>query len=117
MLLLLIVGLLSGVLMGIFLPIYVGPAISPYVAIAIIAGLDSVLGGLAANLKGSFKLNIFISGFFTNAILAAGLAYLGKVLGIDLFIVAVIVFGTRMFQNLASIRRHFMDHKSKNEIF
>ena len=40
-----------------------------------------------------------------NALLAAGLAYIGERLGIDLYYVALIAFGMRIFQNLAIIRR------------
>ena len=53
----------------------------------------------------NFKADIFISGFFGNAILAAGLAYLGDKLGIPMYIAAVIVFGGRIFDNFAVIRR------------
>lgn len=40
-----------------------------------------------------------------NAVLAAGLAYLGDKLGIPMYIAAVIVFGGRIFDNFAVIRR------------
>jgi len=48
---------------------------------------------------------VFSSGFFFNTLLAAGLAFLGERIGVDLYLAAVIVFGTRLFNNLATIRR------------
>jgi hypothetical protein len=46
--------------------------------------------------------------FFSNALLAAGLAFVGERLGIDLYLAAVVAFGVRLFQNLAIIRRHLL---------
>ncbi|GHV19022.1 hypothetical protein FACS189425_09020 [Clostridia bacterium] len=97
---------LLGILGGIFLPINISSTYSPYVAIAILAGLDSIFGGFVATLNHKFNLKIFITGFFGNALLAAGLAYIGKLLGVDLFIAAVLVFGTRLFTNFAFLRRY-----------
>ena len=47
-------------------------------------------------------------GFYTNALLAAALTFLGDRLGIDLYLVALFAFGWRIFQNVAVIRRHFL---------
>ena len=52
---------------------------------------------------------IFISGFFGNALLAAGLAYLGDKLGIPIYIASVIVFGGRIFDNFGAIRRILLE--------
>jgi small basic protein len=51
---------------------------------------------------------IFISGFITNAVVAVLLTFLGDRLGLDLYLVALVTFGPRIFQNLALIRRHFL---------
>ena len=79
-----------------------------YTAVGILAALDSLLGALRAELEGHFDTRIFLSGFYTNALLAAGLAFLGDRLGIDLYLVALFAFGWRIFQNVAVIRRHFL---------
>ncbi|MGL5084901.1 MAG: DUF1290 domain-containing protein, partial [Clostridium sp.] len=57
----------------------------------------------------NFKADIFLSGFFGNAVLAAALAYLGDKLGIPMYIAAVIVFGGRIFNNFAVIRRLILE--------
>ncbi|HHU18447.1 MAG TPA: small basic family protein, partial [Clostridiales bacterium] len=44
-----------------------------------------------------------------NAILAGLLAYLGDRLGVPLYYAAILVFGGRLFQNLAVIRRLLID--------
>ena len=65
----------------------------------------------------NFKADIFISGFFGNSILAACLAYLGDKLGIPMYIAAVIVFGGRIFDNFAIIRRILLDRlKTKDKV-
>ena len=60
-----------------------------------------------------FDSNIFISGFFGNAILAALLAYVGDRLGVPLYYAAIFAFGTRLFQNFAIIRRHLLNRIMK----
>lgn len=99
------IGLLVGILLGLLVDINISEAFSPYMSVAILACLDSVFGAMRSSLSKKFKADIFLSGFFGNAILAAGLAYLGDKLGIPIYMAAVIVFGGRIFNNFAIIRR------------
>ena len=99
------IGLLIGVLLGLLLDVNIPDTLSPYMSVAILACLDSVFGAVRASLSKNFKSDIFISGFFGNSVLAAALAYLGDKLGIPMYIAAVIVFGGRIFDNFAVIRR------------
>lgn len=100
-----VIGLLIGIILGFVLDVNISDKFSPYMSVAILACLDSVFGAVRANLSKNFQTDIFISGFFGNALLAAGLAYLGDKLGIPIYIAAVIVFGGRIFDNFAIIRR------------
>lgn len=109
-----VIGLLFGILLGLVFDVSIPEKLSPYMSIAILACLDSVFGAFRANLKKEFKPDIFISGFFGNSLLAAGLAYLGDRLGIPIYIAAVIVFGSRIFDNFGTIRRLLIEkYKSK----
>lgn len=111
-----IFGLIIGILAGVFLiPINIPQQYSNYVAVAILAALDSVFGGVAASVQGNFSMKIFLSGFFGNALLAAGLAYVGEQLGIDLYLAAIFAFGNRLFLNFAIIRRYILNKASKKD--
>ena len=103
-----IVGCLIGALIGIYAPI-IPYTYSGYFAIAIIAALDSVFGGINSLLKKNFDLKIFVTGFFGNAILSILLTILGQKLNVDIYLAAIVVFVGRMFNNLASIRRYYID--------
>lgn len=103
-----IAGIL-GVLLGLLIPYNLSSATLPYVAVAIVAALDSVFGALLANLNKKFNFNVFMMGLVSNAILAVLLTYMGNLLGISLYFAAIIVFGVRMFNNMASIRRITFD--------
>ncbi len=103
-----IAGLIIGLLIGTFLPISIPLEYAKYLSVALLASLDSVFGGLRAGTDGKFDSLIFMTGFFTNALLAAGLVYIGERIGIDLYYVALLAFGLRVFQNLAMIRRHLL---------
>lgn len=103
-----ILGCIIGIIVGNFAPI-ISYTYSGYLAIAIIAALDSVFGGIASSLNKKFDIAIFLSGFFGNAILAILLAYLGQRLNVDIYLVAIFVFVTRMFNNLGFIRRFYIE--------
>ena len=101
-------GLVLGLVIGILFPISIPVEYAKFMSVALLASLDSVFGGLRAAIEEKFDNTIFITGFFTNALLAAGLVYIGERLGIDLYYVALLAFGLRIFQNLAIIRRYFL---------
>jgi len=101
-------GLLVGVLLGLVLNVNVSFELSRYSAVAILAALDSVLGAVRAELDGVYDNRIFISGFVTNAIVAVILTFIGDRLSLDLYLVALINFGFRIFNNVALIRRHYI---------
>ena len=107
-----IIGCILGAIIGINLPI-ISYTYSTYWAIAIIAALDSVFGGITGVLKGEFDFKVFISGFFCNAILSMLLTYLGTKLNVDIYLAAIVVFVGRMFINLTIIRKYYIDKWSK----
>ena len=107
-----IVGCVIGALIGINVPI-IPYTYSGYLAIAIIAALDSVFGGISSTLNKTFDLKIFVSGFFGNAILSMLLTYLGQKLNVDIYLAAIVVFVGRMFNNLAIIRRYYLEKFTK----
>jgi small basic protein len=98
-------GLVVGITVGALAPVSIPHSLAKYTAVAILAALDTGLGGIRAGLENRFDLAAFISGFTFNTLLAAALTYLGDMLGIDLYIAAVVVFGVRLFDNLAVVRR------------
>ena len=107
-----ILGCILGALIGVFAPM-ISYTYSGYLAIAIIAALDSVFGGILATLKKNFDLTIFLTGFFGNAILAILLSILGQKLNVDIYLAAIIVFVGRIFTNLGMIRRYYIDVEKK----
>ena len=104
-----IVGIVLGLAIGYFIPVSIGVSYSIYISVGLLAAIDSVFGGVRANLQDEFDTLVFITGFFTNAILAMFLAYVGDNLGVPLYYAAVFVFGTRLFKNLGIIRRAFLE--------
>ena len=109
-----LIGCILGAIIGINAPV-ISYTYSSYLAIAIIAALDSVFGGIASVINKNFDLKIFISGFFGNAILAILLTILGQRLNVDIYLAAIVVFVWRMFMNLGTIRRYYVE-KWSNKI-
>lgn len=105
------IGLAIGIFIGFNIPVLLPQDYAKYMSVAVLAAMDSVFGGIRAAMEDKFDQDIFISGFFSNALLAAGLTFIGDRLSIDLYLAAVVAFGVRLFQNLAIIRRHLLGHK------
>ena len=108
------IGLAVGLLLGWLCP-WTFRHLAPYVAAGLLGALDSAFGGCNARIKGHFKLGIFLSGAVGNTLIAVFLAWLGQKLGIPLYLAAVVVFGTRMFQNFAEIRRELLTNRQKSD--
>ena len=107
-----IIACILGAIVGINVPT-IPYTYSSYLAIAIIAALDSVFGGITGVLKREFDFKVFISGFFCNSILSILLTYLGNKLDVDIYLAAIVVFVGRMFINLTIIRKYYIDKWSK----
>jgi small basic protein len=103
-----VVFALIGLVLGLLSPVTIPLGYARYTAVALLAALDSIFGAFKAYISGTYEPRIFLSGLVTNMALAAGLTYLGDKLGVDLSIAAIVAFGVRIFNNLASIRRHYL---------
>ena len=102
------IGLVIGIIAGIYCPFSIPPEYARLLAVAVLAGLDAVLGGIRASMASNYDTDVFISGFFINGLLGAFLCYAGNMIGIDLYMVAIFIFGMRIFQNIGVIRRLYM---------
>ena len=88
-------------------------AAADYLSLAVLAGLDSVFGGIRAGLDRTFRSDVFLSGFMVNMVLAVLLVYLGAQIGVpDLYLAAVVTLGGRIFLNLSVIRRHWLERNT-----
>lgn len=103
-----LLGLLIGILIGLNMPVSLPQEYIKLLSVALMAVLDSVLGGMRAAKEGNYDNQIFVSGFFVNAFVATLLCYAGERLGIDLYFVGILAFGLRIFQNIAIIRRLYL---------
>ena len=105
---LVILGVVAGIFIGLNSPLVIPVFLAKYMSVAILAALDSVLGGLRSSMEDKFDSLVLITGFFSNALLAGLLAYLGDRLGLELYMAAIGAFGVRIFHNLAIIRRYLL---------
>lgn len=106
-----LIGLLVGLGLGLYLNIPIPAAWSKYLGIAVLAALDTAIGGLRASLEMKFNDRLFFTGFFSNTLMAVFIVFMGDRLGIDLYLAAVVAFGVRLFQNLALVRRHYFQKR------
>lgn len=118
MILAIFLGLMVGLTVGFVCNITYPTEYSFYITMALLAALDSVIGAARSHMEDKYDGIIFISGFLCNAILAAAFTFVGDKLGIPLYYAAIFVFGGRVFNNLAVIRRIAIDkyYAKKNKI-
>lgn len=106
MILIPIIALAVGITLGFLVAQPVGGVAGIYLAVACLAGIDSICGGFRSSLESKFHADIFLTGFVSNILIAFFLAWLGDQIGANLFLASVIVFGGRIFINLSLIRRY-----------
>jgi small basic protein len=99
----LVVGVLAGLLLHPDVPLW----LQPYLPIAVVAALDAVFGALRALLQGVFDDRVFVVSFLGNVLVAAVIVFIGDQLGVgaQLSTGVVVVFGIRIFTNVAAVRR------------
>lgn len=100
-----LLGLLIGALIAFVVQPTVPQEMSRYVAMAVVAAIDASFGGVRAFLERTFNDRIFVLSFVSNAAMAIVLVWVGDQLNVDLTTAVVVVFGVRIFQNLAQLRR------------
>lgn len=117
MIIAMIIGLASGLVMGFVFNVSYPTEFSFYITMGLLAAMDSIVGAARSHLEGKYNNMIFISGFVTNALLAGVLTFVGDKLGVPLYYAAIFVFGGRLFNNLAVLRRIGLDKyfAKKNE--
>ena len=103
-----LISLVIGLFIGYNSPIVIPLAYSKLFSVALVAALDAAFGGLRAATSERFDKHVFVTGFFSNTLLAAALVFIGDRLGIDLYYVALLAFGFRIFKNLAILRRYLL---------
>lgn len=116
MMLYVLLGCVLGIFIGVLVPV-IPYEYAKYTAVAIMAAFDSVVGAINGRMKHKFDMKIFVSGFFTNAVIAIALTMFGETLDVDIALAAIFVFVSRIFTNLSSIRREIlvrMDEKKKS---
>lgn len=104
-----VIALLLGAALGLLLQPQLPAGVLPYLPVAVIAALDAAFGALRAAVERSFSERVFLVAFTSNVVLAVFLVFLGDQLGVgsELSTAVVVVFGFRMFHNLAAVRRRW----------
>lgn len=108
-------GLALGVVVGYYIPFTYPMDYSLYLSVAILAAMDSIFGAVRSGFEGKYDNIIFITGFVGNALLAMILTFIGDRLGLPIYYVAILVFGSRLFDNLSIIRRHIVTNISNKK--
>ena len=108
MILIPVFALIIGAIIAKMLNLGVPGVLGTYLAIACIAGLDTVLGGIRSAYERKFQTDIFVTGFVANVFIAFFIAWLGDKIGTNLYTVVALVMGMRIFSNLSVIRRYLL---------
>ena len=98
-------GLIVGALVAALLQPTVPQDLTRYVAMAVVAAIDASFGGVRAWMERTFNDRVFVVSFVLNALAGAGLVWVGDQLAVDLTTAVAVVFGIRILQNIAAIRR------------
>ena len=110
MILIPIIFLAIGAAVAMILNVKVSGIAAQYLAVACLAGLDTILGGIRSAYENKFQNDVFLTGFVANAVISFTIAWLGDQIGINLYLVVALVMGMRIFNNLSLIRRYLLQN-------
>jgi small basic protein len=102
-----LLGLLLGVTLANTLSFSVTEDLSVFIAVGLIITLDLLVEGASQYLSGKFSLRSMMLTYFFNLLFAYFLLTIGNLMRIDLYIALFIVFGIKLFSNLAYISQKF----------
>lgn len=105
---LIIIAIVIGTGVGLLVPYTIPNEYVEYVAIALLGCFDTIFGGIYADFDRNFKLNLFLLGFFLNSVLACGIVLIGNLLGLELVLAMIVVYGTKIFNNFSKIRQKLL---------
>lgn len=106
-LLLPVAGLLVGILLANSFSLTITEDLSVFVAVGLIITLDLLVEGTSQYLSGKFSLRSMLLTYLFNLLFAYFLLTIGNLMRIDLYIALFIVFGIKLFSNLAYISQKF----------
>ena len=104
-----VVGVAIGIALGMYFPGYFPETMSAYMGVALLACIHSIVGGLSARVRGVYGDFTFLSGFFINAVFAGAMSYFGTKINLQLELAVVVVFVSRIFQNLVDLRTNLLN--------
>lgn len=97
---------LGGLIVGIFLGYVLNiPADEKICAVIFLVALDAILGGALAKRNQKFSNRILICDFFTNIIFGLALIFFGNIFEIELYYIAIFIFGFRIFKNFSAFQK------------
>lgn len=100
-------GLLLGILFANTLTFSVTEDLSVFIAVGLIITLDLLVEGASQYLGGKFSLRSMLLTYIFNLLFAYFLLTIGNLMRVDLYIALFIVFGIKLFSNLAYISQKF----------
>ena len=100
-----LIGLAIGIILGYLSNI---SADTKIFAVILMAALDSILGGFCAKFDTKFSDTVLITGFFVNTLFGMTLIFVGNIFEIELYYIALLVFGLRIFKNLSALKEHLL---------
>ena len=100
-------GLLMGVALSNSLSVSITEDLSVFIAVGLIITLDLMVEGTSQYLGGKFSLRSMLLTYTFNLLFAYFLLTIGNLMRVDLYIALFIVFGIKLFSNLAYISQKF----------
>lgn len=103
-------GIVIGFAAGWYFPLYLPFEYARLLSVSLMAALDTVLAVCAPAWKANMIMPYLLQAFY-QCCFGSVLCYSSILLGIDLYLVAILIFGMRIFNNLAAIRHLFLKNK------
>lgn len=98
-----LIAVISGFLLANRVELTLTEEISVYLAVGLVLTIDSLIEGIRRYVRQEFNLKAISFNYFANLIFSYFFLRLGNLVRVDLYIPLFIVFGMKLFSNLAYI--------------
>jgi small basic protein len=102
-----LIAVLAGFLLANRVELTLSEEISVYLAVGLVLTIDLLVEGVRRYVKGEFILKALIFNYTANLLFSYFFLRIGNLVRIDLYIPLFIVFGMKLFSNLAYISQKF----------
>lgn len=108
-----LLGCAAGIIIALFFNINIPMEYTVYTGVAILAALDAAIGALVSVKEKKFEPKKFFCDIIFNITASILLVFLGKNIGLELSLAAIVLFGAKILKKISIFRKFLLNKCEK----